>query len=134
MASRKRDYKAEYARAKAKANAAGYKSQREYRVARKGLTGRVSPVPAKVRDRIRDNDSREWSRQHSRQPSSKFNTKWGRARRDAYYDIYVAPSLNPNRRADADDLTDERWRKALNKQLVPMVYTQEEFNERYPRG
>lgn len=131
MASRKRDYAAEYARAKAKAQAAGYKSQREYKRARAGLTGRVSPVPKTVRDKIRDADSKAWSNKHSKSPSSKFNTRWGRERRDAYYQVFVEPYNNPQRPKDAKDTSDVRWRKELHKILVPRVYSDAEFNERY---
>lgn len=129
MATRKRDYKAEYARAKARANAAGYKSQREYKRARKGLPTRSSPIPQPIRNRIRDAEAREWSKQHARMPSAKFSTKWGRERRDLYYETFVEPSKSGNK--SSNDREDAQWRRNLKKLLVPKVYSLEEFNERY---
>lgn len=106
MAKRVRDYKAEYATAKRRAKQAGYKSQREYKRARKALQlpRNVSPVPRRVIERIdpgvlipegtkaiRTGNAR-WSNKHSRVPNSKWNPKWDDTRARAYHLAFVLES------------------------------------------
>lgn len=102
--ARKRDYKKEYAASKAKAKAAGYKSQREYRKARKdlGLKGRgVSPLhkatkakmypvatPPQTLRKIR-RLCQEWSDEHSQNDRSKYNPQWSDAKVLKYYIAFV---------------------------------------------
>ena len=129
MATRRRDYKAEYARAKARATAAGYKSEREYKQARKRLGvhgGRVSPVPKRVLTAIvdagadRDRAARAWSKRHSKVRESAWSDSFDESQRAAYFNIYVKPSRN---RA--------KWKTWQHDFLVPEFYSEEEYNERY---
>src|SRR5688572_10698482 len=103
MARRNRDYAKEYAAAKKRANAAGYKSQREYKQARKrlGVKGaRVSPVPKRVASSIisagadRDTRARQWSNRHSKVTESRWSDTFNETQREAYFNTYVNISRN----------------------------------------
>lgn len=104
MPRKSRDYKAEYARAKARAKAAGFKSEREYKRARKGLSvpRAASPVKrlipaselaradAKAKDiaKIR-REARRWSATHSHVTNSQYVNRMTDAQVIAYHRAYV---------------------------------------------
>lgn len=148
MARKQRDYKAEYAAAKKRATAAGYKSQREYKTARKALrTPRnVSPVPRTVAERsLRAEggltqaraeqarirrlrlESRDWSRKHSKVNTSSYSPSMSDDRVEAYHVAYVAEPPGDDR--DAREEARLEW---LHDYLVPNFYTEEQWQELYP--
>lgn len=94
---RKRDYKAEYARAKARAQKAGYQSPYEYKKARKQL--RLKPTQKIIpKDQLRGmtpqqyremKDARLWSLKHSRQAKTKFNPNMSPQQQRDYVQAFV---------------------------------------------
>lgn len=94
MATRKpRDYKAEYARAKARAKAEGYRSERQRKAARRAGRERQARTNKTVTYGSfkvnRDVQSAVWSIQHSRQPVTEFDDKWTDAQKNEYYRTFV---------------------------------------------
>lgn len=144
MARKPRDYKKEYAQAKQKATAAGYKSQREYKRVRRELTlpTKASPIPKRILQntspevisnidrsnitRLR-NESRKWSKAHSKSTRSKFRAGMTDAEIIAYHTSFVeraSEDLSRRKRA-------ARRRKHLHKWLVPQFMGQDEWDEKY---
>ncbi|SRR6266571_8838224 len=105
MARKQRDHAAEYARRKAKAQAAGYRSLYEARKTRKELrlkpTQKLIPkeqLRGKTPREYRENkDARLWSLKHSRQSRSKFKPGQGSAYEKEYVEAFV------NRRGKTHD-------------------------------
>ena len=120
--ARKRDYKADYARRKARALGKGYKSVREERQARQalGLTRpefRRTSTPGKgwLPDyaiaalgggrikRLRA-EAKEWSDKHSHVKASRYRANFSNAQVEAYHAAYVQrpdPNLSRRKRAIA---------------------------------
>ncbi|HEY6022366.1 MAG TPA: hypothetical protein VIY48_21650 [Candidatus Paceibacterota bacterium] len=114
---RKRDYKAEYARRKAKAVSLGYRSPREEYRARKSLNF-TRQFPSLKRSELPDfsldalsvaakrrrfAEAKAWSDRHSRTKASKFRANMSNAQFDSYYRAFVEPhiQLGPSRRKRA---------------------------------
>lgn len=114
MAKRVRDHKAEYARRKAKAQASGYKSVRQYKTARKTL---ALPRNESVTDY--KSASRQWSKDHSRLKTSRFNSNFKPERVTDYYNAYVRPYKTRAERLDAihdylmkyNLITEDEWKQ-----------------------
>lgn len=131
MATRKRDYKAEYRAAQQRARNAGYTSEREYRSARKrlGTPRRASPLPKPVYEQVvslgrhRDTSARAWSKKHSRVVESKWRDDFTEDEREAYYNAFVQ---RPASRKE--------WRRNLKDILVPRHMTADEYDDRYGSG
>lgn len=96
MARRKpRDYKAEYAATVARARAAGYKSEREYKKVRRelNLPPRTMPVPKRVLElnpltRIR-RENQAWSDAHSLRSNSKYHREFTDDQAERYHRAFV---------------------------------------------
>lgn len=88
--ARNRNYKAEYEKAKARAKAEGFKSERERKAARRYPD---KPLPDAVRSRNRSERVRrlakQWSDKHSRTLNSRYSAGWNDDRVEGYYDAYV---------------------------------------------
>ncbi len=137
MPRKQRDYKAEYAKAKAKANASGYKSEREYKRARKTLRlpPRTSPVPKRVYERLNATDpilsrlrreSQAWSDAHSKSGRSKYDHRMSDDKLRLYHLAFVDPVTGETKR--------KRYLKkkaALRAYLVPDHVDDKEWNEKY---
>lgn len=120
MARKKRDYKTEYAAAKRRAQAAGYKSQREYKAVRKSLSlpPRTSPVPKRVIEsqrvgvtsaandysrrmsRLR-REARSWSDKHSHIARSRYTPSMSDEQVSDYHNAYVERPTGLSRRKAA---------------------------------
>jgi hypothetical protein len=91
MVARKRDYKAEYQRAKQRAIREGFKSERERKASRRYPD---KPIDEAKRARNRSErirrESRLWSAKHSKQLTSRYSAGWSDERVQSYYDAYVA--------------------------------------------
>lgn len=129
--ARRRDYKAEYQRAKARARELGYSGQREYKQARKelGLTGtRAMPVPRRILEGMRESESwsrgqaREWSRKHSHNKGSQYKESMTDDEVRQYLMLY---------RYKPRSLSKQQFLSNLKDLLVPDTYTAEEFDDRY---
>ena len=125
MARKPRNYKAEYARRKARSQAKGYRNPGEEYRARKALALTTSgfrrastphrrSLPSYAIDaltgarmsRIRS-ESKKWSDDHSHVRASRYRANWGSKRVEAYYNAYVRrpdPSLSRRKRAIAKRL------------------------------
>lgn len=118
MVRKKRDHKAEYARRKARAKAAGYSGVTQYRRARKvlALPPRTSPVPKSVLERTAPdtvdrititpdrrlrNESAAWSNTHSRVTNSQYDPSFSMARVRDYHKAFVDRLENLSRRKRA---------------------------------
>jgi hypothetical protein len=88
MARRQRDYKAEYARSKAIAQAEGYRSVREKRRQRRI----VRDAGVRFGDFVADRDSTAlaWSTLHSRTGVTEFDPTWTEAQKTEFYNTFVA--------------------------------------------
>lgn len=107
MATRKpRDYKAEYARAKARAQAEGYRSERARKKARRAGRERQARSNKTVTYQgftvNRDVQSNVWAIQHSRQKVTEFSKDWTDAQKNQYYKVFVADY----RKTKRDDILD----------------------------
>jgi len=144
MAKRFRDHRAEYARQKAKAQAAEYRSQREYKRARKaaGITRR-DPVPPKssLPERIQSSivretditrmkrESRRWSNKSSWVEHSKFNpdNDWTEDQIRRYHQAYLVPIPKGLSRREK-----KAWKlDQMHDFLVPDFMTEEQWKQLY---
>lgn len=142
MARKQRDYKAEYARAKARATRAGYKSERQYKAVRKTLQlPRNAPViPAWVAapdvtatatatggiGRLR-RESREWSQKHSKVANSRYRASMTDEQVERYHRAFVVKPVGKTRY--------ERNRnkyEAIEAYLVPDLLDEKEWESKYP--
>lgn len=124
MARRKRDYKAEYATRKAKAQKAGYKSVREYSRVRKDLAlpRRSSPIPKRILSTEGNNpriarlrsESKRWSDKHSQRAHSRYRPELTDAQVERYWLAFVD---EPTNRTIAEREFEKRIR--IKKYLVP---------------
>ena len=99
MARKKRDYKAEYATRKARAQKAGYTGVRDYSKARKALKlpPRTSPIPKQILAREGSTPSMArmrmecllWSNAHSRRPHSEYSPSLTDVQVERYWLAYV---------------------------------------------
>jgi len=129
MAKRQRDHAAEYARRKARAQAAGYRSVYEAKQARKALglkrTQRIIPKDKLLGKSPREyrewKDLRAWSLKHSRQKRSKYRPSQGSDYETAYFKAYVNRKEKPHEEILADlkdylfeyeGMTDEEWEES----------------------
>ena len=139
--AKKRDYKAEYAAAKARAKRAGYASQREYRAARKeaGLKGgNVSPLRKSTKQRMYPNGmppargnlfkramSKIWSDKHSQSVRSGYNDSWSDEKVDLYYSAFVEEKEGSRRTKS------KLKRDAIRDWLVPQWMDHLEWEQIY---
>lgn len=125
-ARRQRDHAAEYARRKARAQAAGYRSVYEAKKVRKELRlKRTQPLIPKEKllgkspKEYRENkDVRQWSLKHSRKKRSKYKPGKPLDYQEAYFEAYVNRKGKTHDQVMQDlheylteyeDLTDEEW-------------------------
>lgn len=115
--ARKRDYKAEYARRKLRAQSRGYRSPREEGRARKALglprSFRSVPrndLPPTVVERITGaymkrlrQESKDWSAGHSHTARSRFNNRWTNRQVEAYHRAYVERVTEGSRRGKSKE-------------------------------
>lgn len=122
---RKRDYKAEYATRKARAQRAGYTGVREYSRTRKqlALPRNTSPVPKRILAaegsspriaRLR-REAAQWSREHSRRAHSRYFSTLTDAQAERYWLAFVDENI-PGRSAAERDF-EKRIR--IKRYLVP---------------
>jgi hypothetical protein len=126
MARQPRDHAAEYARRKAKAQAAGYRSLREAKQARKTLRlPRNKPLIPKAKllgktpQEYRENkDVRAWSLKHSRKARSKYKPGRDKEYQEKYFRAFVNRKGRDHEEimqdlkdylTEYEDLTDEEW-------------------------
>lgn len=117
MARRKRDYKAEYARRKARSHTLGYRSPREEYKARKALN-LPRDFPSMERKWLPDHavekldgtrlrrlrkESQDWSNVHSHVNASRYSPRWGEERVEAYHHAFVQRVLFGSRRGKAKE-------------------------------
>jgi hypothetical protein len=95
---RQRDYKAEYRRSKEIARERGFRSQREYKKARKELS---LPRRAQVSRNSKRDANKQWSKDHSRLPTSKWSSRFSDKRNDLYYQAFVKQYDNRADKLDA---------------------------------
>lgn len=146
MARKKRDYKAEYAAAKRRATAAGYKSQREYKAARKALSvpRGASPVPKRIAENVIDGgvssatnrssrmrqlrkESRIWSDRHSRVPRSRYSPRMSDDVVERYHRAFVDDIPEVSRRKRPK----ERKRRIRDYLLDTDQITEDEWKQAY---
>lgn len=143
---KRRDYKAEYAATKARAQAGGYASEREYRKARRAANTPRGAMPvrrgqleaiqpgalergaAAIReDRRLRRVARAWSDKRSHVPETQYRKTFDEPTVEAYVDVWV----NKPKRVGpgAHDLHIQKMREYLVDRMGYM--TDEEFRERY---
>lgn len=150
MARKPRDYKAEYARTKARIKAAGFKSEREYKRVRKelGLPRTAAPAPRRILaasapeklqaaskpsatskeiSRLR-RECAAWSKKHSRKKRSEYRPSLTDDQVRRYHHAYVEelPKLSRRQR-------NREKRARLYDYLVPDWMTDEEWKQFYER-
>jgi hypothetical protein len=110
MARKPRDYKAEYAAAKRRATAQGFKSEREAKRARK------------------DFKLAAWSAKNSHTPRSQYNPNWLPSAKRQYERTFVANDYaGMSKKARAKEK-----RRRLKEWLVPRFMTETEWAQKYP--
>jgi len=106
--AKRRDYAAEYAATKRRAQSAGYQSERQYRKARKAVQTPKRAMPirretletlepgalerggAAIReDRAKRKKARKWSEKRSHEPTTRYSAKFPAEQVDAYIDTWV---------------------------------------------
>lgn len=145
MARKARDYKAEYARSKARAKAAGYQSEREYKAVRKSLKlpRNAAPVPRRILEtekplavsrakvearhmqRLR-RESKRWSDTRSRVPSTKYNPRLTDDQVERYHRAFVEKIDTRTKRGKAEKL------RRLRDFMVPDFLGEAEWEGKYP--
>jgi len=129
--ARKRDHKAEYAAAKRRAKAAGYKSQREYKTVRKTLSlpPRAMPVPKPIYETSypwKRAESKRWSKEHSRRYTSKYRDSLTDEQVEMYWRAYVE-EFDESGKVGAT-----AKRKRIHDYLVPDIISEREWRGDYP--
>ena len=143
MARKPRDYKAEYARSKARAKSLGYRSQREYkrtranvRAANPEFTSRTKlPPKSEVSalfgevfssvSRLR-REAEEWSNKHSHSPRSAYKPSMTDAQVRKYHRAFVEkPDTGSRRRNKKQKM---KW---LRDYLVPDLVDDDEWTQNY---
>lgn len=139
MARKKRDYKAEYQARKRKATQLGYKSEREYKRARKTLsTPRNQAPPAKEEatklaptlgisiSRIR-RESKRWSNKHSHVPNSKYRDSLTDDQARRYWRAFVEDIPGVGRSKSRQ----KEKRNRIHDYLVPDLIDEKEWTGKY---
>lgn len=145
MARKKRDYKAEYAAAKRRATAAGYKSTREYTAVRKGLKlpPRTSPISKPIAEKITPGitatsvsantalsrmrrEAKKWSDVHSHSHRSRYSPSMSDDQLRKYHYAYVEKVPKNSRRKMANEK-----RERIRQYLVPDYLNQSEWESKY---
>lgn len=137
MPRRQRDHKAEYARRKARARAAGYTSVKAYSRARKelGTPRNASPIPRRVYDREQtgtDNivrlrrEAAAWSDKHSATASSRYRPDMTDDQVANYHAAFVERITEGSRRGRARER-----RRRIRDYLVPDWISESEWDQKY---
>lgn len=139
MPRKQRDYAAEYAAAKRRATAKGYKSEREYKAVSKATGGKAPDRRALSEEFIADakkersaisklrKEAREWSTKRSHVDTSRYSSRMTDAQARAYHDAFVNRPEGDRR---SKKYKAEKLRR-MRKYLVPQLMTGAEFDERY---
>lgn len=142
--ARTRDYKAEYARSKARAQALGYRSEREVKYVRKAfkvprgerlrsreelaaerprLMQRAGKIASENR-RMRK-ESRAWSEAHSHKLVSRYSSRMSDDQVERYYSAYVK-SIDEQKREN-----ERRKLREIKRYLVPDYMDVDEWEQEY---
>ncbi len=147
MARKPRDYKAEYAAAKRRATASGYKSEREYKQVRKALKlpRTAQPAPRRILEKTaprklaratnapkvasqRRREAREWSDKHSHRPHSRYSPKMSDRQVALYHKAFVEP-LPPELYYSDQREWERRKLARIKDYLVPdLLPTEDDWN------
>lgn len=131
MARKKRDYKAEYAAAKRRATQAGYKSEREYKTARKtlGVPRNASPIPKRLYTQstsYKRVQSKAWSKAHSNRHTSSYRDIMTDDQVDRYWAAYVEDFDESGKAGKREK------QRRIHDYLVPDILTETEWKGTYP--
>ena len=148
MARKQRDYKAEYRRSKERAQASGYKSEREYKAVRKALgTPRgAMPAPRRVMaaaapERLnaaqaearaiaaKRRAAASWSKKHSHVGTSAYTKRMTDSEVEAYYRAYLEPLTGLSKKTARD----EKRRRIKEYMVSQGLMTPSEWEEKYPK-
>lgn len=136
MARKQRDHRAEYQARKRKATQLGYKSEREYKTARKQTAvGRRGVVPPKTQlapgllvsmARLR-RESKAWSKKHSRVANSEYKDSLTDDQVRRYHRAFVEdiPGLGKSKSKQNEK------RKRIHDYLVPDLLDDKEWTGKY---
>jgi len=139
VARKQRDYKAEYAAAKARATRAGYKSEREYKRVRKELKlpPRTSPVPKRIVENVKPGitadmsqmrrECQRWSDGHSRVDNSKYRPTMTNDQVRRYHKAFVEKPKGKTRKERSRNKYD-----AIHDYIVPDLMDEQEWERGYP--
>lgn len=145
MARKKRDYKAEYAAAKRRAQSAGYKSEREYKAVRKalGTPRNAAPAPRRIIAAAAPEtlnsaaanarsmaslrrEAKAWSDRHSVRSTSRYTSRMTDEQVIRYHHAYVERIDGLSRRS-----YQREKRARIHDFLVPDFISDKEWKSTY---